>query len=72
MTSVTYLELAEGGAGAHKFYEIARDDTPVTIHFGRIGTTHVVLHRLLNESFQARLWGAAYIINGGCSAGISL
>jgi predicted DNA-binding WGR domain protein len=156
MTSTTYLELSEGGSGAHKFYEIALDDTRVTIRFGRIGTAgradmhsfstpaeaerfyqdkikektkkgyapaipgqtekkaitkkemteddfwnlieetkaksqgdiyeqvehlrtrlrqlsnteifsfHAILHRLLSESFQARLWGAAYIINGGC------
>ncbi len=157
MTSATYLELSEGGSGAHKFYEISIDGTQVTIRFGRIGTAgrsdahafstaaeaerfyegkvrektkkgyqpatpgqtqkkavnkkelteddfwrlieetkvksqgdvyeqvdllrnrlrklsnaeifsfHVILRRLLNESFQARLWGAAYIINGGCS-----
>ncbi|MDX2216573.1 MAG: DUF4240 domain-containing protein [Oculatellaceae cyanobacterium bins.114] len=157
MTSVTYLELSEGDAGSHKFYEIAIAETQVTIRFGRIGSvgrseTHTfstldeaekfyqtkirektkkgyapatlgqtekkaiarkqlteddfwqlieasktesggdiyeqletlkaqlckltnaeivsfdtILHRLLNKSFEARLWGAAYIINGGCS-----
>lgn len=157
MISTTYLELSEGGSGAHKFYEISIDDTRVTIRFGRIGAAgrtdvhsfptaaeaarfyqaklaektkkgyqpatpgqtpkkaiakkqltdddfwqlieetkvksggdiyeqvellrnrlgklsnaeilsfHAILRRLLNESFQARLWGAAYVINGGCS-----
>lgn len=157
MTSVTYLELSEGDAGSHKFYEISMDGMQVSIRYGRIGTagrseTHFfstsdeaeqfyqakirektkkgyqsatpghtekkaiaekqltdndfwsliessktdsegdiyeqlealrtklckltnaeilsfdsILHRLLNESYESRLWGAAYIINGGCS-----
>ncbi|WP_257985173.1 DUF4240 domain-containing protein [Bacillus sp. T33-2] len=27
----------------------------------------LILQKLLNESYQSRLWGAAYVIMGGCS-----
>ncbi|RCV48445.1 WGR domain-containing protein [Marinitenerispora sediminis] len=33
----TYLELSEEGGGAHKFYEVVRDGTRVTVTYGRIG-----------------------------------
>ncbi len=33
----TYLELSEGDAGSHKFYEVVTNDTQVTIRYGRIG-----------------------------------
>lgn len=32
-----YLELSEAGGGSHKFYQVTRDGTEVTIHYGRIG-----------------------------------
>ncbi|MBY8878740.1 WGR domain-containing protein [Actinacidiphila acidipaludis] len=35
--TTTYLELSEEGNGSHKFYEVVRDGTEVTITFGRIG-----------------------------------
>jgi predicted DNA-binding WGR domain protein len=34
----TYLELSEDGGASHKFYEVAIDDTTVTIRYGRIGS----------------------------------
>jgi outer membrane protein assembly factor BamB len=33
----TYLELSETDGGSHKFYEVAINDTQVTIRYGRIG-----------------------------------
>ncbi|MFC7327101.1 WGR domain-containing protein [Marinactinospora rubrisoli] len=33
----TYLELSEEGGGAHKFYEVVREGTRVTVTYGRIG-----------------------------------
>lgn len=35
--SSTYLELSEEGGGSHKFYEVVRAGTEVTVTFGRIG-----------------------------------
>lgn len=35
--SATYLELSEQGGGSHKFYEVVRDGTRLTITYGRIG-----------------------------------
>ena len=35
----TYLELSEDNATAHKFYEVVRSGTRVTITYGRIGTS---------------------------------
>ncbi|GAA0939973.1 WGR domain-containing protein [Actinocorallia libanotica] len=36
-TQTDYLELSEDGGGAHKFYEVVRSGTRVTITYGRIG-----------------------------------
>src|SRR6186713_2157523 len=33
----TYLELSEGDAGSHKFYEVVVDGKNLTIRYGRIG-----------------------------------
>ena len=35
--TTTYLELSENGGGAHKFYEVRRTGTEVTLTYGRIG-----------------------------------
>lgn len=37
-SNVTYLELSEGDAGAHKFYEVTVTGAEVKIRYGRIGT----------------------------------
>lgn len=37
-SNITYLELSEGDAGAHKFYEVTVTGAEVKIRYGRIGT----------------------------------